>query len=96
MDRWCTVTVTDTEGRRHSLDVLAASTHDAAHLYLTHARNDSCSGLPPLTPASVFEVVIDSKVHRVEGNALQRWIERRRAELKGPKAHLFRLRPALD
>ena len=85
MDRWCTVTVT----------VMAASTHDAAHLYLTHARNHSGSGLPPLTPASVFEVVIDGKVHRVEGSALQRWICAP-GRIEGPKGHPFRLRPILD
>ena len=30
--RWCTVTVTDQDGRRHSIDVQATSTFDAAHL----------------------------------------------------------------
>jgi len=37
-EHWCTVTVTDANGRRHSLDVIASSTYDAAHLYVTHAK----------------------------------------------------------
>ena len=53
-DRWCTVTVTDVEAGRHSLDLPASSTFDAAHLYVTQANHDggkterdrraSCSG----------------------------------------------------
>ncbi|HEY3742924.1 MAG TPA: hypothetical protein VGL53_23920 [Bryobacteraceae bacterium] len=93
MERWCTVTVTDAEGRRHSLDVQATSTYDAAHLYVTHSLNHPASGLPNLTTSSVFEVVIDSKVHRVEGASLHAWIERQKSELKGPKGRLFSLRP---
>jgi hypothetical protein len=40
-DRWCTVTVADEDGRRHSLDVQASSTFDAAHLYVAHAKKQS-------------------------------------------------------
>ena len=41
MGKWCTVTVTDSEGKRYSLDVNADSSCDAAHLYLTHVRNNA-------------------------------------------------------
>jgi hypothetical protein len=90
---WCTVTVTDAEGRRHSLDVLASSTYDAAHLYVTHAKEQRT--LPVPTLASVFEVVKGGKVYTVAGAALQRWIEQRRQEWKGPKGMLFSRRPTL-
>jgi len=39
--RWCTVTVTDQEGRRHSVDVQATSTFDAAHLCVVEAKKGS-------------------------------------------------------
>jgi hypothetical protein len=44
---------------------------------------------------SVFEVVVDGKVHRVEGKALQRWIVNERREQNGP-GFLFSKRPALE
>jgi hypothetical protein len=94
-ERWCTVTMTEADGRRHSVDVLASSTCDAAHLFVTHAHNNPDSGLPRPTLSTVFEVVIDGKVHRVEGATLQRWIERRRFEWRGPRGYLFSQRPTL-
>jgi hypothetical protein len=94
-EHWCTVTVTDATGRRHSLDVIATSTYDAAHLYLTHAKAQPQSGLPLLTVESVFEVVNGGRVYTVVGAALQRWIEQRRHEWKGPKGLLFSRRPTL-
>ena len=94
-ERWCIVTVTDRYGRRHSLDVLAFSTYDAAHLYVTHARAQPQSGLPIPNLTTVFEVVNGGKVYTVEGTALQRWIEQRRQEWKGPRGLLFSRRPTL-
>jgi len=93
---WCTVTVVDAEGRRHSLDLQAASLFDAAHIYVCHVREHPESGLPRPTLATVFEVVIDAKAYRVEGKALQRWIVRRRSELNGPKGMLFHRRPTIE
>jgi hypothetical protein len=55
--RWCTVTVPDAEGRRHSVDVQATSTFDAAHLFVVGARKERAVGLPKPTLATVFEVV---------------------------------------
>ena len=98
--RWCTVTVTDRDGRRHSTDVLAESSYDAAHLYLAAAKSREAAMLPdrlPVpTPATVFEVVTDGKVFQVKGSALRRWILQRRQELNGPKGDLFRQRPVLE
>ena len=54
------MTVTDGEGQRYSLDVNAASSYDAAHLYLTHVRGNSGCGLPIPITATLFEVVIDN------------------------------------
>jgi hypothetical protein len=94
--RWCTVTVTDAEGRRHSVDVQATSSFDAAHLFVVEAKRERAVGLPKPTLATVFEVVTGGKVYRVAGGALQRWIVKLRSSLNGPKGQLFRQRPGLE
>jgi hypothetical protein len=94
--RWCTVTVTDAEGRRHSVDVRAASLFDAAHLFVVEAKSEGQVGLPKPTLATVFEVVAGGKVYRVTGAALQRWIVENRSTWNGPKGMLFRQRPGLE
>ena len=82
----CTVTVTDPDGRRHSLDVQATSTFDAAHLSgVVEAKKERAVGLPKPTLAAVFEVVADGKVYRVKGEALQKWIVERRQRWNGLK-----------
>jgi hypothetical protein len=100
MGRWCTVTVTDEKGQRHSLDIQAESTFDAAHLYVATARSKSAamvpSRMPVLTLATIFEVVVEGKIHKVKGDALQRWIVQQRQERKGPRGMLFSQRPTLD
>jgi hypothetical protein len=50
---WCTVTMIEESGRRHSVDVLASSTFDAAHIFLAHAKADPRNDIPPQrhTPA---------------------------------------------
>jgi hypothetical protein len=90
------VTVTDAEGRRHSLDLQATSTYDAAHLYVCRAKEGPQDGFPELTLGTVFEVVNDGRVYRVEGRVLHRWIVNRRQEWSGPRGHLFRQRPGLE
>ena len=84
------------DGRRHSVDVLADSTYDAAHLFVVEAKQKRAVGLPPVTTATVFEVVTGGKVYRVAGTALQRWIVERRQNWNGPKGYLFRKRPGLE
>jgi hypothetical protein len=96
VSKWCTVTVTDPDGRRHSLDVLADSTYDAAHLFVVEAKKERAVGLPKPTLATVFEVVVSGKVYRVAGAALQRWIVERRQLWKGPKGYMFSKRPGLE
>ena len=68
------------EGQRHSLDIQAESTYDAAHIYVSTAKSQAAAMLanrvPVPTLASVFEVVADGKVYTVKGAALQRWIVR--------------------
>jgi hypothetical protein len=93
--KWVTVTVTDPDGRRHSLDVQATSTYDAAHLYVMEAKKERAVGLPKPTLATVFEVVTDGKVYRVKGEALQKWIVERRQKWQGPKGYMFTKRPGL-
>jgi hypothetical protein len=83
--KWCTVTVTDPDGRRHSLNTQATSTFDAAHLYVTEAKKERAVGWPKVTLTTVFEVVAEGKVYRVRGEALQRWIVERRQNWQGPK-----------
>ena len=93
--KWVTVTVTDPDGRRHSLDVQATSTYDAAHLYVAEAKKERAVGLPKLTLATVFEVIADGEIYRVKGEALQRWIVERRQKWHGPKEYMFTKRPGL-
>jgi len=93
--RWCTVTVTDAEGRRHSVDLQATSSFDAAHLFVVEAKKERAVGLPKPTLATVFEVVTGGRVYRVTGAALQHWIVEKRGSLNGPKGQLFRQRPGL-
>jgi hypothetical protein len=88
--------VSDAQGRRHSVDVLAASTFDAAHLYVMHAKTQPGTGIPPLTLATVFEVIIDGKVHMVAGKALQSWIIKERGGRNAPRGLLFSRRPTLE
>jgi hypothetical protein len=95
-NRWATVTITDSEGRRHSVDVYAASTFDAAHLFVTHAKANSRNGIPPLGLSMVFEVVVNGRIHHVQGTALQRWILKERQERNGPAGMLFSQRPTLE
>jgi hypothetical protein len=95
-EKWCTLTVVDAEGRRHSLDLQAASSYDAAHIYVCHATAHPARGLPRATLATTFEVVVDGNVYRVEGKALQLWIVKQRQELKGPMGMLFSQRPLLE
>ena len=96
MARWCTVTVTDTEGRRHSLDVQANSTYDAAHRYFMYSVGHRKCGLPQITVETSFEVVADGKIHRVEGLKLKSWIKARRSESSGVRGPVFRQRATLD
>jgi hypothetical protein len=98
--KWCTVTVTDLDGKRHSVDVRAESSFDAAHLFLTTAKSQSPAVLPEPLPIpaahTIFEISAEGKIHRVEALALQKWILKRRGELTGPKGFLFGQRPAIE
>jgi hypothetical protein len=96
VSKWCTVTVTEPDGRRHSLDVLAESTYDAAHLFVVEAKKERAVGMPKPTLATIFEVVASGKVYRVAGVALQRWIVERRQKWNGPKGYMFCKRPGLE
>jgi hypothetical protein len=90
------VTITDPDGRRHSLDVLADSTYDAAHLFVVEAKKERAGGLPKPALATVFEVVADGRIYHVAGASLQRWIVERRQKWNGPKGYLFCQRPGLE
>jgi hypothetical protein len=90
------VTVTEPDGRRHSLDVLAASTYDAAHLWVVEAKKDRAVGLPKPTLSTDFEVVTDGRIYHVRGDALQRWIVAKRQSWNGPKGYMFSKRPSLE
>ena len=69
MSKWCTVTIADGEGKRYSLDVKADSSYDAAHLFVTHVRNNPTCGIPIPTTSTQFEVVADGRIHSVPGAA---------------------------
>jgi len=93
---WCTVSVCDPDGRRHSLDVLADSSYDAAHLFFVHAKAHRGSGLPMPTPETIFEVTAKGKVHNVPGSKLRAWILKERTQRKGPQGYLFGKRPVME
>src|SRR4030088_3042084 len=79
---WATVTVTGSGGRRHSVDVYACSTYDAAHLFVARARGNPESGLPSLGGETQFKVSVAGRIHYVQGAALQRWIPKERHQRK--------------
>jgi hypothetical protein len=93
---WCTVTVVDPDGRRHSLDVLADSSYDAAHIFLTHAKEHRRSGLPIPTPDTIFEVTAKGRLHKVNGAKLREWIAKERTQRKGPSGYMFGKRATMD
>jgi hypothetical protein len=53
--------------------VYTSSTFDAASLFVLHAKENP-GNIPKPTTNSVFEVVVDGKIHHVQGKAVQRWI----------------------
>lgn len=68
----------------------AESTYDAAHLYLTKAKEHIIrEPLPIPSLETMFEVSVNGRVHKVPGTKLQRWINKRRTEARGPKGMLF-------
>jgi len=86
--------VTDSTGKRYSFDVEAESTYDAAHLFVTKAKEHVIrEPLPIPSLETMFEVTVNGKVHKVSGTKLQRWILKRREEWKGPRGLLFKQRP---
>jgi hypothetical protein len=89
------VTVTDRKGKRYSLDVNADSSFDAAHLYLAHVKGHPGCRMPIPTTATLFEVITEGRIHQVSGSRLKTWIERRRAEWKGPRGLLYNQRPGI-
>jgi hypothetical protein len=93
---WCTVTVVDPDGRRHSLDVLADSSYDAAHIFLTHAKADRRSSLPIPTREAIFAVTAKGRVYKVIGAKLREWIAKERTQRKGPSRYLFGKRATMD
>jgi hypothetical protein len=93
--KWCSVTTTDGDGKRYSLDVQAESSYDAAHLYLCHVKNIPGCEFPIPTTSTTFEVVARGKILRVSGARLRKWIEKRREEWKGPRGLLFKQRPII-
>ena len=95
-NRWATVMMLEPDGCRHSVDLVASSVFDAAHLFVAHAKENPRNGIPRPTIESVFEVSLDGKTHRVTGKALQRWIVRERKERRGPSGYVFGKRPLLD
>lgn len=74
----------------------AESTYDAAHLFLTKAKEHVIrEPLPIPSLETVFEVTVNGRVHKVPASKFQRWILRRREEWKGPRGMLFNQRPTL-
>ena len=84
-------TVTDSTGKRYCIDVEAESTYDAAHHFLTKSKAHVIrEQLPIPSLETMFEVTVNGRVHKVPHTKLQRWINKRREELKGPRGLLFK------
>jgi hypothetical protein len=94
MGTWCTVTITDGDGKRYSLDANADSSYDAAHRYLTHVRGNPGYGLPIPTTETMFEVVADRRIHRVSEAAAEDMDRQAPAGLE--RAARFTVRAASD
>jgi len=93
---WATVTVTDSTGKRYSLDVQAESTYAVARLFLRRANEHAIpEPLPIPSIETVFEVTVKGRVHKVPRSKLQKWILKYRQEWKGPRGMLFSQRPTL-
>ena len=72
------MTLIDSDGMRHSLDVLADSSYDACHVFMTHAKNERRSGLPIPTADTVFEVTAKGGFCGTFGRvADNRWMRKR-------------------
>jgi hypothetical protein len=100
MARWCTVTVTDADGTRHSIDVRAESTFDGTNLYVVTAKTQQAlpppSRIPVPTVATIFEVWQNGKSSRCAEphcGAGSPSDDRSWAVREGP---LFRERPGID
>ena len=77
------------------MDVQAARSLDAAHLFAVEAKKERPVGLPKPTLAPVFEMVTGGKIYHVTGAALQRWIVEKHGAWKGLKGYLLiRVGPA--
>ena len=87
--RWCTVTVTDAEGRRHSVDVQATSTFDAPHLFVVEAKKERAVGLPKPTLATVFEVVAAARSTTSAEQRFRGGLSINEVRGKGPRATCF-------
>jgi hypothetical protein len=48
------------------------------------------NGIPRLSLESVLEIVVDGKIHRVEGKTLQQWILKQRRNVKAREEFSFR------
>lgn len=71
------MTVTDEQGQRHSLEVLAESTYHAACLYAGHSGCGLPVGrfLPRDAPGTVYEVQVvgEERVYRVTSERMNAW-----------------------
>ena len=72
---------------------VASSTFGAGHPYLPNAITHPDARLSAAGKDTLFEVVTGGNVHVLRGEALRRWIAKRRETLKGPKGMLFSQRP---
>ena len=88
--------IIDPDGRRHSLDVLADSSYDAAHIFFTHATAHRGSGLPTPNRETTFEIAANGRIYKVTGVKLRDWILREGMRRNGPQGYLFSKRPVMD
>jgi hypothetical protein len=76
-ERWCAVTVRDSQGVPHTVEVLARSTYHAAALFIGKARGKSPGQNLPLPDGkTIFEVRLigEERIYRVLGERAERWV----------------------
>jgi hypothetical protein len=76
------VSITDSQDRRHRVEVIASSTFHVAHLCLTHAKEHPDARLSIPTRETAFEIATAGKIYMVYGSSA---LERRQT-LNGRKA----------
>ncbi len=82
--KWCTVTVTDGEGKRYSLDIQADSSFDAAHLLLNARQSEPGLRLPDTNYGDAVRSRYRRKRSSCPGTPIERMDREETARIRRP------------